>query len=260
MHAYAVNHNHAPARGLILGLVAGVATSCGGGAGDVNGPVIPADTAVASITLTGLPEGNGFLVSHPVTLTATVRNAAGLTLFGRDIVWTSSNANVATAVGGLVNPIGPGTVQIRAAVGARAATADIIARHAIPVALSGTGIALTSTLYGGSLTVTTSPGAVGLGTVLTLVRAEAVALPATPRLVDGTAFVFGPDNTKFGAAVAISIAFDPAAVTSAQRDMLRIYRNTNGSWVLVESSGVAGAGNVVNATLAETGTYAILKP
>ena len=84
---------------------AGVAFSC---SSDATDPVPP---SVASVTVT--PGSLGLSMGDSGQLTATVRDAAGVVLTGRNVTWTSSQASRATVDGnGLVKAVAAGSSDI----------------------------------------------------------------------------------------------------------------------------------------------------
>lgn len=86
----------------------------------VNAVVIP----VASVTVS--PTTGAIFVGTSQQLTATPKDAAGATLTGRTVTWTTSNASVATvSSSGNVNGVGVGSATITATVEGQSATASM---------------------------------------------------------------------------------------------------------------------------------------
>ena len=96
-----------------------------------------------------------FASGDPITLTATVtpENTTD------DIVWSTSDASIATVVDGVVHPIGNGTCTITATCGQQSATCSVtVSALAYSVTLSGSGATL-------SPTTSVSPGQPYNGTI-----------------------------------------------------------------------------------------------
>ncbi|MBC7893805.1 MAG: Ig-like domain-containing protein [Cytophagaceae bacterium] len=101
--------------GVVTGVIAGAArisASVGAVSGTVTVTVTP--VPVASLTIT--PNGATIVVGGTLQLTATAKDANGVTLPGRIIGWTSGGPSIATvSQSGLVTAIGPGSATILAA-------------------------------------------------------------------------------------------------------------------------------------------------
>lgn len=79
------------------------------------------------------------------TLTATARDAAGNTLTGRPVAWSTSNAGIATvASGGVVTAVAPGSATITATSEGRTATAAITVTAPPPAAVASVTLAPTT--------------------------------------------------------------------------------------------------------------------
>jgi len=94
----------------VLGMTALIGCG-GGGEGDVTGPPGPAPVATVTVSL-----GAGTLtVGENTQATATLRDASGTALTGRQVSWSSSNTAVASVSSqGLVTAVGEGAAQITA--------------------------------------------------------------------------------------------------------------------------------------------------
>lgn len=87
---------------------------------------------VATVILT--PDSSDIRLGSPQSLTVVTRDAAGATLTGRTVTWTSSDATVATVnAAGLVTGVLPGTVTISATSETRVGTARV---RIIPTSLT----------------------------------------------------------------------------------------------------------------------------
>jgi hypothetical protein len=190
--------------------------ACGGG----DDPVEPAP--VASVVLD--PTTLQLLVGQSAPLTATARDNAGVTLAGRTIAWTTSNAAVATAASnGTVTGVSAGSATITATVEGKTATAAVVvvapqapaltfasvtAGGAHTCALTAAGAAwcwgrgesgqlgipaptITCPTDSGPIACSTTPVAVGGG--LTFARLAAGVAHTCGLVADGTAYCWGSD-------------------------------------------------------------------
>ena len=95
------------------------AVACGGSSG-------PARPPVASVTLTASSAGPLTSLGDSLMLTAVARDASGEPIPGAGVVFTSSNAAVATVTqGGLVTAVANGVTTIHAAAEGKEATLDV---------------------------------------------------------------------------------------------------------------------------------------
>jgi hypothetical protein len=109
--------NRSAADLLLLGTVALITLSCGGGGGgDKNTPTALADNSVASVSVT--PNAPLGLVSgQTATLTATAQSRNGGALAGQVATWISTDSTIANVVGGVVTARLVGSASITAQVG-----------------------------------------------------------------------------------------------------------------------------------------------
>ncbi len=111
-------------------VVASVILGCSGG--DKTGPTEPAVTPVSSVSVT-VPRSN-IRVGESIQAAALTLDASGSVLTGRQVVWTSSDANVATVTGGgLVTAAAPGSTTLSAASEGKTGSA-VVAVTVVPVA------------------------------------------------------------------------------------------------------------------------------
>jgi uncharacterized protein YjdB len=102
------------ATGLVRGVAAGSVTISATSDG-VSGTAAATVTEPSVAAVTVSPSSTSITVGSMVQLTATVRDAAGNTLSGKTIAWSSSNSAVATVDGaGLVRAAGAGSATISA--------------------------------------------------------------------------------------------------------------------------------------------------
>ncbi len=94
-------------------LLFGLLQACGGGDSSAPEPKAPAPAKVASVTVT--PGTATIDVGATTSLSVVIRDAAGATLSGRTVSWTSAAPNVATVNGsGVVTGVSAGTAMISA--------------------------------------------------------------------------------------------------------------------------------------------------
>lgn len=140
-----------------------MAVSCGGGGGgEPTGP----DRTVSQITLT--PATPSVIAGQSVTLTAQPRNAAGDALSGQTVVWSSSDATIATVANGVVTAVKAGGATISASSGSVTASTTVTVLPAVA-----------------QVVVSPSPAEVVLGSTVTLTAAlsDASGAPITGRTV-----------------------------------------------------------------------------
>ena len=98
--------------------------------------------------------------------------------------------------------------------------------------------------------------AVNANTTFTITASSQV--PANLRLVDGTAFEFGP-SVPLAQPVSVTLRYDPAKLPSgALQSKLVLYKAVNGAWVAVPNSSVDTLASTVTAPLSSFSTYGLL--
>jgi trimeric autotransporter adhesin len=127
------------AAGVVTGLAAGsatvTATSEGRSAQAAVTVTAPPPVAVASITLS--PSAPSVVTGGTVQLAATLKDAAGNTLAGRTVTWSSSSAAVASvSAAGVVTGVAAGSATITATSEGRSAQAAITVTAPPPVAVA----------------------------------------------------------------------------------------------------------------------------
>lgn len=113
--------------GLVTGRGAGQATITATSEGRTGSATItvPATAVVPVATVTVTPSTTSLAVAAVAQLTALTRDAAGATLTGRTITWSTSASGIATVVNGLVTAIGVGQATITATSEGRSGSATI---------------------------------------------------------------------------------------------------------------------------------------
>ena len=82
--------------------------------------------------------------------------------------------------------------------------------------------------------------------------------PTSSRLVDGTAYEFGPSG-PLAQPVAVTLRYDPAKIPSgALQSKLVIYKAVNGAWVAVPNSSVDTVASTVTAPVSSFSTFGLL--
>jgi DNA-binding beta-propeller fold protein YncE len=120
--------------------------SCGGD--DVTGPAVE----VVDVSITS----PSIFVGQTTTVTATLKDAGGSTITGREVAWLSSAAAVATvSATGLVTGVGAGTATITASSGGRSGTVSLTV--VAPVASVTLTLGSASILAGSTTQATATP-------------------------------------------------------------------------------------------------------
>ena len=136
-------------RPLLAVLMAGLPAlaACGG-----SEPTAPQSTPVAIATVVVTPSSDTLLaLGQTRQFNAEAKDAAGNTISGRPITWSSTNASVATVnASGLATAVSTGNATIRATVGGRSGSALLAVRQE-PSAISVTPAADTLTAFGATI-------------------------------------------------------------------------------------------------------------
>ena len=166
----------------------------------------PAPAPVATVTVA--PATATVAIGATTTLTATLRDASGTALTGRTVVWTTSNAAVATvgAGTGVVTAVGAGTATITATSEGKSASATVTVPA--PVASVLVTPATASIVAGQTTTLTAQPrdsaGAALSRPVAWTSSNQAVATVSTSGVVTavapGTATITATSEGKSGTA------------------------------------------------------------
>jgi hypothetical protein len=240
--------------GLVTGVAPGTATITATSEGRSGVATIIVQEPVVQVATVTLSRDTATLVpAQTLQLSATTRDLAGNVLTGRNVAWSSATPAVASvSVDGLVSAITPGTVVISATSEGKAAVSTItVAQGGVVTPAGGT-----VTTAGGAARVTFPAGAVATAQAITITP---VPNPqASPFLVPGTAFDFGPTGS-FAQPLTMTIGYAagtvPAAVNPAT---LRIHRLTGGAWVPLPGSTVDPITRTVTAQTMSFSSYAVL--
>lgn len=195
-----------------------LAAGCGGGSdGGGTTPPPPAPATVATVDVS--PASSTLAIGATAQLSATTRDAAGNTLSGRTVTWTSANSAVATVSGsGLVTAVAAGSTTITATAEGRTGQATITVTPP-PVANVVLDRDTASVLAGGTVQLTASPrdaaGAALTGRTITWSSsATAVATVNSSGLVTtvapGTASITATVETRTATATITSV--DPQRI------------------------------------------------
>lgn len=224
-----------------------VAASCKSG-GDTTPPVV-----VATVTISG--NDAAILPGATMQLTARASTATGTVVASAPIVWSTSDATVATVSStGLVAALSAGTATISAASGTVSGTTAVRVNAGGVVSTSGGSVTAAS----GNVMLTIPAGAVTSTLPITVtpkpdtIRTAHVASPG---------YLFGPTGTQFAQPVTMALKYDAAALPAyTDKASLRVARLVNGSWeVLTEGVEVDSATNTVRAQTRSFSTYAVVR-
>ncbi len=245
---------------LLSGLLA--LAACGGG-GTVappppppNPPPPPPPPPPAPVaTVTVAPSAPVLVPNQTVLLTATAKDAAGNTLTGRTITWSSSAEATATVSNGLVTAA--------AATGNATVTASSEGKNGSTVVTVNPGGFVgpqggVVQGFGGTLRITVPAAALAAATALTV--SQNANPPAHPKLIAGTAFDLGPNGTAFAQPVTLDITYAAGSLPAgAQAAQLRLHRFTAGAWAPVAGSTVNPATRVVTGQTSSFSTYGVIE-
>jgi len=175
------------ASGLVTGVAAGSATITATSEG-INGTsaITVANVPVASVTVS--PTTAGLLINATRQLSAVTKDAAGATLSGRVVTWSSSAPAVATvSASGLVTGVAAGSATITATSEGKSGTATVTVTN-VPVASVTLSPAIASVLVGTTLQLTATPKDSAGGTLSGRVVTWASSAPALA-MVDGSGLI-----------------------------------------------------------------------
>ena len=195
-----------------------ISAASGGQTGLATITVLP--IPVATVTLSS--SSANVVTGTTLTLVATLKDAAGATLTGRTITWTTSNPAVATVdAAGVVSGLAAGNTNITATSESQSGTAAI-AVLSTPVATVTVTLA-SSTAFAGLTTIATavlrdSAGAIVLGRPITWTTSDVrVATVSSTGLVTavgpGTVTVIATSDAKIGSAT-LTVALPPVETVS----------------------------------------------
>jgi uncharacterized protein YjdB len=209
-------------------------------------PLPVATVTLARDTATLVPQ-------QTLQLVAVLKDQSGGVLTGRTMTWSSSAIGIASvSEAGIVSAVAAGTAMITASSEGKTATGTITVKDGALMGVSG-GVVATAN---GVAKVTFPAGAVASNRTITI---DPVLNPvASPLLVAGTAFDFGPSG-NFAQPVSITISYAgttvPVATDAAK---LRLHRLTGGVWVEVPGSTVDVNAKTVTGQTGSFSTYAVL--
>jgi hypothetical protein len=203
---------------------------------------------VASVTLS--TAAATLVPGQSIQLTATVRDAAGNSLQGRTITWSTSAPNFATVSDGLVTAVTAGAAMITATSEGQNASAAITVNDGGVVSTTGG----TVVAAGGKVSIVVPAGAVPGNLALTVAPANNAGATVIP----GTAYDFGPTGTQFTQQVTIRIAYGTAQLPQgSDPTLLRLHLLDNNAWTPVAGSTVDGQTRMVSGATTHFSGYAI---
>lgn len=206
-------------------------------------PPPPPPAAVASVSVA--PGPITLIPEQTQTLTATVKDAAGNTLSGRTVTWTSSAQPIATVTsGGVVTAVAVGTATITATSEGQSGTAQVtVAAGAVVGAGGGTvrtpdgtvEIVIPAGALSGQTTITATP-----------LAQPRQALPADFGSI-GPMYAFGPSGTTFSQPVTVKIKYDPAKLPKwAMTGDLALLHLSGGQWDTLTAFAIDTAAKVMS--------------
>ncbi|MEI6738686.1 MAG: Ig-like domain-containing protein [Gemmatimonadaceae bacterium] len=227
-------------------LLAG-SVSCKSG-GDSTPPIV-----VATVTVSG--NDAAILPGATVQLSARASTATGTSVAGASMVWSSSDATVATVSStGLVAAVAAGTATVSATSGTVSGTTVVRVNAGGVVSSAGGSV----TAAAGNVALTIPAGAVSSTLPITV-----TPKPDTMRTshTASPGYLFGPTGTQFAQPVTMALKFDAATLPAhTDKASLRVARLVNGSWdVLTEGVQVDSATNTVRAQTRSFSTYAVVR-
>ncbi len=221
----------------------------GWGCGEGTAPPEP----VATVAIQTEQQPVDLVAGATQLLTAVAKDAKGNPLTDRITTWTSSDDSKVTVVAGVVTGIAIGSATITASVEGRTTTIDVRVKNGAVVSAAGA----TFSAFDGLVSEAVPAGAVSRPTSFTV--ETATAAPANPRLMPGTAFVFGPSGTNFPVPVVLTIKYRAAdLVASSPESGLQLYELVGSAWRVVEGSTVNLTDKTVSGAVSRFGTYAVM--
>ena len=230
-------------------LLLAILAACGGSPTTTTPPptATVASVVVNPTTLSLVPGQGG-------TLTATPKDAAGATVSGKTIAWSSDVAAVATVNNaGVVTAQSAGTANISAAVDGKSGTVAVTVTEGGYIGSAGGTI----TAMSGSVILVLPAGAVATGTVFGVEVAS--GMPANSRLLAGTGFTITP-GTAFSPSAMLRLRYSGSLGAGVVVPQLRIGRLAGSAWTELPVAGVDQAGRLVSASVTSGGTFAIFLP
>ena len=201
---------------------------------------------VASVTVS--PSPLVLRVGETQQLTAVAKDAAGNTLSGLGVTWTSSTPSVlAVDASGLAAAVSPGTAEVTATVGG-------VTSAAVSCAVQPGGSVVgpdggTLSFESGKVVMVFPAGAVTMDTTIT-VTPSTVVPPSYPKVLPTTRYDFGPEGITFAQPVSVTVRYEPQELPAdAKAEWLQLAKLVGPSWVPVASQVDAAAHTVTGEVL-----------
>jgi uncharacterized protein YjdB len=210
-------------------------------------------TAPPVATLTTSRDTATLVPGAGLELIATPKDANGNALT-RAVSWSSSDQSRATVSStGFVFGVAAGSATITATSEGRTASTQITVKEgAILGAAGGTVNALN-----GAVTLIIPAGALKSNTMVTV--EQAIATPASSRLVSGTAVELRPTGQVFDVPVQLRLRYIASLVPNgASEQLLQMNRVSSGTWEAVSGSSVDVSSKTVSASVSGFSVYSIL--
>lgn len=229
-----------------------ITASAGGKSATANVTVATTVIPVASVSL---DQTAGTLVpGQTQTLTATPKDAAGNTLNGRVVTWSSSVSAVATVnTTGVVTAVAAGTTIITTTSEGKQATATIAVQDGAMIGAAGGTInavngAVILEVPANALTATTAMSVIPLA-----------APPAHAQLIPGTAYEFGPNGTTFAHPVTVRIRYETAQVPAGTDPaQFAVHRWNGNSWIPLDARTIDLPNRRISGTTTAFSPFAII--
>lgn len=206
---------------------AGTGGGAGGGTGGGGGAATVATVTVSPTTLM-------LHVGETQQLSAVAKDAAGNTLSGQSVTWTSSAPTVLSVdANGLASALASGSADVTATAGG--VTSAAVPATVLPVGNVVGPAGGTLSFDSGKVVMVFPAGAVTTDTAIT-VTASTVTPPSYPKVLPATRYDFGPEGITFAQPVAVTVTYDPQEVPAGARaEWLQLAKLIGPSWVPVAS-------------------------
>lgn len=233
----------------LLPLLLPLLAACGGS------PTTPTPTptvTVASVVVS--PRALSLVPGQGGTATATPKDAAGATVAGKAIAWSSDVGSVATVnSAGVITAVSAGSANISATVDGKSGTVAVTVAEGGYIGNAGGTI----TALSGAVVLVLPAGAIGTSTVFGV--EAATGTPANSRLLAGTIFTITP-GTAFAQSATLRLRYGGSLGAGVVVPQLRIARLVGSTWTELPVAGVDQIGRVVSGSVAAGGTYAVFLP
>jgi len=222
---------------------------------DSTAPDGPDTEAVSSVTVT--PNLVPLVPQQTAGLTASVLDASGNPLSGRQVTWTSSSPGTVSltpnGMSATITALAAGTATITATSEGKSGSATITVNEGGYIGPNGGQV----TAAGGALRIQVPAGA--LGAPLAITVSPLANPPAGEGLIQGTAYDLGPNGSGFSQPVTVTIRYEASAVPQNMDPALfRVHRWNGSAWEPLGSPAVNVATREVSGTTTTFSAFAVL--